>query len=151
MKQYVTGVMLACALPLLVGCGSGGPETADVTGKVSLAGEPLAGATIIFTPKDGGRPSTAISDDQGVYTLLFKQDEPGAELGEHIVTVTTGGESHDAEGNEIELEEKVPAKYNLDQTYIQEVKAGSNEINLELEAGPIGTAGGEGEEGEEEE
>lgn len=152
MNLRVFVVLLSVALPVFSGCGADGPETAEVSGVVTLGGSPLPEATIIFTPDKGGRSSTAVSDGKGAYTLMFKEDQPGAELGKHTVTVTTGGETYDADGNEIEREEKVPAKYNIDQAYKQEVKAGANEINLTLEAGPAGSAansgGGEGEEEE---
>jgi hypothetical protein len=129
---------LVVMLLFMIGCGSDGPKTAEVSGVVTLDGTPLANATIIFTPVAAGRPSVAISDKEGKYTLMFKEEQPGAELGEHIVTITTGGETYDADDNESENPEKVPAKYNLDRSYKQTVEDQDNKIDLVLEPGPIG-------------
>lgn len=135
MKIIRVVVLLGC-LGLIPGCGQSGPEVAEVTGVVTLDGQPLPAATIVFTPAgaEGGRPGTATSDEQGRYTLMFTEDRAGAQLGEHIVSVRTQGEYYDTEGNEHEREELVPAQYNSDHTYKKTVESGVNTINLELKS-----------------
>lgn len=122
------------ALPLilaasLVGCGYG--NVAPVTGTVTLDGEPLADALVRFQPVEGGRPSTATTDAQGNYTLRYTQKQEGAERGKHRVFVSTGQTAEDEQGNEIIIEEKVPAKYNTEnKDHIHEVNG--SRIDLEL-------------------
>lgn len=138
MNTLLTGLLTAMAIVVIAGCGSGGPETAEVTGVVTLEGKALANATIIFSPVAKGRPSVATSDAEGHYELMFTIDKSGAELGEHVVTITTGGEEYDDEGNEIERPETVPAMYNIEKAYKKKVEPGGNTIDLALKAGPIG-------------
>lgn len=143
MKTFLSALLPVLATLLIAGCGADGPETAGVSGVVTLEGKPLKNATVIFSPVAEGRPSVATTDDEGHYTLMFTKDREGAEIGEHIVTVTTGGEEYNEDGEEVERPERVPAMYNRDATYKKEVTPGENEIDLVLKAGPIGDASGE--------
>ncbi len=89
-------------LLLLVCCGCGGSEApiplGQVSGVVTLDGQPFAGALVQFNPeaasvvsgKDapGGGGSSGISDADGKYVLRFSNEHEGAALGSHNVTVT---------------------------------------------------------------
>ncbi|MBI1311182.1 carboxypeptidase regulatory-like domain-containing protein [bacterium] len=125
--------VLAAAVTL-AGCG-GGPDVGSVSGVVTLDGKPLSEASILFTPVEGGRASAATSDAQGNYQLQYTQAIDGALIGEHIVTIATGGEYYDKDGNEHEREELVPDFYNNSREYKQTVAAGSNTIDLKLSSG----------------
>lgn len=71
-----------------IGCGnSDRPSLANASGKVTLDGQPVAQATVTFVPVDGGRPSTAITDAQGQYTMNSFDDAQGAIVGDHNVSV----------------------------------------------------------------
>lgn len=117
----------------LVGCGSSGPQLGTVTGKVTLDGAPLADATVQFQPAEG-KPSYAVTDASGNYELLFAPDQPGATLGKHTVEITGNTYSEDAQGNEVQLPQKVPGKYNQNSELTADVKAGSNTFNFELKS-----------------
>jgi len=55
-----------CAVGLVLsGCGPKGPELAPVEGVVTLDGQPLEGATVLFHAEGGGRPSTGTTDANG--------------------------------------------------------------------------------------
>ena len=79
----------------LAGCGgevSGTPAQplVPVTGTVTLKNQPLAGASVVFTPR-GGTPGTGafgVTDAQGAYALTHKTDSPGVEPGEYVVLIT---------------------------------------------------------------
>jgi len=78
----------------VVGCGKSGPETAPVSGKVTVDGKVVAGAAVMFLPIAGGRPATGVTDAEGVFRLETFKDFDGAVLGDHTVTVSlpeTGG------------------------------------------------------------
>lgn len=122
------------ALPLLAGCGSKGPELGEVSGTVNLNTRPLANALIVFQPEKGGSPSTARTDEEGYYDLMFTADRAGAMLGKHKVTVSTYRQEPQPNGTTKELPETVPARYTnqLKTPLVKEVSSGSNKINIDL-------------------
>lgn len=68
----------ACAM---IGCGSGGPPTATVSGVVKLHGKELAEGSVTFVAPDGRTGSSAIKPD-GTYAVT---DAP---VGKAVVLVT---------------------------------------------------------------
>src|SRR5271156_261715 len=93
-RSALPGVFLA---PLLLsfasGCGSSRPAVVEAHGVVLLNKQPLPNATVEFFPMvegyDSEMKSTAITDDQGRYTLKCDwQDQPGAAVAVHRVVVS---------------------------------------------------------------
>src|SRR6185369_5012383 len=77
---------------LLLGsiCGCGGyTNLGRVSGKVTLGGQPVADAVVTFSPVALGSPSVGTTDDSGNYTLAYSSEGRGAEIGEHMVTIST--------------------------------------------------------------
>jgi hypothetical protein len=114
----VTVAMLALA------CRQRGPELGDVRGTVTLDGRPLARATVIFEPTNGGHASKAVTDAVGRYQLVYLRDTTGAIVGSHVVKVSTASEDNP--------KERVPARYNKQSTLAADVKSGANEYNVSL-------------------
>src|SRR4051812_34828314 len=92
MKGMMT-VALGAALGLCVlGCGSDGRKpTFPVTGKVTWAGKPARGATLVFHPvgaagPDDVRPRGKVSDD-GTLEVTTYQAKDGAPEGDYKVAV----------------------------------------------------------------
>ncbi|MFM8272068.1 MAG: hypothetical protein ACKODX_06995 [Gemmata sp.] len=87
---WVVGVLL-CA-------GCGGSNVVPVSGTVKLNGQPLANATVSFTPAEGAAPgpgSIGTTDANGRYTLqVATTNAPGAVIGKHRVSITahSGGD-----------------------------------------------------------
>lgn len=87
--------MIVGLLGLMVssGCGESGLETAYVSGKVVVNGQPVTAGTIIFTPKaDGnemmaGKPATGYIESDGSFVLSTYGNSDGAVVGSHLVTV----------------------------------------------------------------
>src|SRR5512134_2265452 len=78
-------LMLAC----LSGCGGPDhPEVGRVSGVVTLDGQPLPEATVMFQPTEG-RASIATTDSAGKYSLTYLDGVPGAKLGPHKVIIRT--------------------------------------------------------------
>lgn len=107
-------LLLFIVLPLTIatlGCGPG-YSTAEVSGKVTFKGEPLADASVNFTPVGGdkGMGSFGKTDASGNYSLeLIDGGAAGAAVGEHSVTVTIAS---DEEQDVIDpATTKVPLKY----------------------------------------
>ena len=77
---------LAVAI-LAAGCGPSRPTTMPVEGVVTLDGEPVEGASVMFAPEDGGRPALGVTDKGGKFALKTFEPGDGALPGKHQVTV----------------------------------------------------------------
>lgn len=76
-------------LVLAIGCGDDGrPPLVPVSGVVTLDNEPIAGAAVMFMPLAGGRPAQGVTDAAGKFRLTTFDDNDGALVGNHQVTIT---------------------------------------------------------------
>lgn len=148
-------------LVTLSGCSAGTPGTGAVTGKVTTAdGQTVTSGSLTFAPATGteGKPATGVVQADGSYTLTTYEKDDGAVIGRHNVTYSpgSGGPDEEEEGeepsedsgehDEEEVAPEVPFSGLMPKESEVEVKAGPNEINIELVADP--NAGGEQEGGE---
>ena len=107
------------------------PPLGIVTGKVTLNGAPLPGATLLFQPVvDQDAPaglgaSAAITDDTGAYRLQYAADSEGAAIGKHRIEIR----ARNAQSQEI-----VPRWYNMKTMLRRDVDKGSNVIDFELDS-----------------
>jgi hypothetical protein len=110
---------LAATAPLLaaLAAGCGGPV--DVQGKVLMDGKPLAKATVVFVPEEGGLEAGAVTDEEGSFRLSTSKSD-GAKPGEYLVTVskkdwppgvTPPGPKELTFGAMAKMKEVVPRKY----------------------------------------
>jgi hypothetical protein len=78
------------ALLAVWGCGSGGdgPGYAGVSGVVTMDGNPVEGATVVFTPTGAGTMSMGLTNASGEFTLTTSTGKKGAAIGDHAVTVS---------------------------------------------------------------
>jgi len=118
------------------GCSQSGdrPSIGAVTGTVTLDGQPLAGAWVIFYP-DGGRCSGGITDELGKYELLYLDDVKGAKVGHHKVVISTLMQPVDSPDG-VAKGERVPRNYNsLTSTTLEaSVEPRSNIFDFPLES-----------------
>jgi hypothetical protein len=147
----------------VAGCGGGGadlPDLGTVSGKVTMDGQPLAGAVVIFTPVSGPGSSTGVADEAGEYKLVFRQ-AIGAVVGSHKVSISkrkaedlslhdqqagtgpdapaaaapvAGGHGQNAgdAGATRDPAETIAAKYNDATELTADVKSGDNSIDFAL-------------------
>ena len=82
----------AMAIALAAGCsGVKRPTLVRVSGTVTVNGKPVEGATVVFTPMEGGaRNAEGITDASGVYQLTTFEPNDGVILGKHAVTIRKG-------------------------------------------------------------
>lgn len=82
-------VMTLSLLTAFGGCGgSDKPDTVPVSGKVTLDGVPVDGASVMFRPEGPGRPGTAMTDGNGMYSLSsYGEPNDGAVPGVYTVAV----------------------------------------------------------------
>src|SRR5215208_5958277 len=91
--KRVVATALALLLAAAAGCG-GGKKIVKVSGVVTLNGQPYKNAVVSFQPmavKDaedvGGRGSSAVTDANGRYELIYDGEKPGALIGKHKVRI----------------------------------------------------------------
>ncbi len=126
-------LVVGASLFALVGCDGGSPDLGTVTGTVTLDGEPLGGAEIVFQPETG-RPSYGETDGQGRYELMFAPDQPGAQIGSHRVMISTFDVILDEQDQATEIPERLPPRYHRDSELREDVAPGQNVINFELQS-----------------
>jgi hypothetical protein len=126
-------VVLLSHLSLAAGCG-GDLNLGQVAGTVTLNGQPVEGAIVLFHPRQGGSPSAAKTDTSGNYVLRYTRHEDGAEIGEHSVQISTFTQGDpDGDPPVPAVPERIPPKYNRHTELTVEVKPGSNAIDFPLE------------------
>ena len=110
-------------------------ELVDVTGRVTMDGQPLAGATVRFEGPPN-RFADGVTDADGKYRLMYDSSQAGCTPGEKVVRIVQGpvGEGSDegtpVEGPDGEVVEPastggIPARYNSQ----SELKAVVSESN----------------------
>jgi len=113
---------------LISGCSGSPKDLAPVKGTVKMDGEPLKDALVTFTPK-AGSTSYGRTDGNGKYELVYNRDTKGAEIGKHVVSISTKHSGdEDADPPVAASAETVPERYNID-------AAGNPEMNVEVQAG----------------
>lgn len=94
-RRFILAVLLCSVSGLVVsqGCGSRSrgniPQTAPVSGTVTLDGQPVDGATVVFVPT--GTPAYgayAVTDSKGHFSLKSSETVSGAVPGKYLVQVT---------------------------------------------------------------
>jgi hypothetical protein len=78
--------LLVAGALLAGGCGPKGLTVYPTTGTVTYKGNPVAGATVQFTPEKGS-PCDGMTDEAGKYTISYR-GKPGAPVGPCRVTVS---------------------------------------------------------------
>lgn len=125
----------------------------QVSGNVTLDGQPLSGAMVKFEAPDG-QYSYGMTDSDGHYTLRFDSEKQGVTPGDKIVRISTSaspgegeefleappgeGAGEGEDGSAVatpKKEERVPEQYNKNSDLKRTVKPGENQtFNFELKS-----------------
>ncbi len=137
--------LVLLAVVMLAGCGSGQP-LGQVTGTVTLDGQPLGNVLVIFAPSRGSESqssrSVGISDAAGKFELKTEDGSLGALVGAHRVVVedlAVADAPRDDEGSILAMPpNRVPERYRsaLTTTATADVKSGSQQVAVELYSTP---------------
>ena len=151
-QRFLGIACLAIALTMWYGCGQD-PLPATVEGTLRLNGRPLDNCLVTFLPELGqeaqGPSSTGLTDQHGSYRLRCDNQQEGAAIGWHRVTVqdlsvSTGVRRRDHGMVDTEIEEKtppppvrrsrIPDRYTsaTETTLRKEVKPGHQVIELDI-------------------
>lgn len=95
--RIVAALFVMLFAQLLSGCGSSDFEYATVSGRITLDGEPVSNARVVFVPQrsegrtEVGSYSAGTTDAEGKYRLKTIASSPrnGAVIGNHRVTAST--------------------------------------------------------------
>jgi hypothetical protein len=134
----IPAILLNTASAICIGCGgAAGPELAEVYGKVSLDGQPLAKVGLQFIPEgEGGSPSYGVTNAEGEYELLFSAERAGAMVGKYQVEIQPIEPDVDQDGKPLDGATPVliPSRYQTAGTLTADVKPGSNSIDFALDS-----------------
>lgn len=137
-------LITAVFVVLAAGCGGADRDSAPVTGKVTLKGQPVEGVIVRFQPVgtgnaqqlEAGMSSYGKTEADGTFTMRFTDDDSkGALIGEHTVVIgeltPPEEENNDAGDLDRPSTSRIPPKW-TDGSQKYQVKEGSNEANFEL-------------------
>jgi len=105
------------------------PDLVEVTGTITLDGQPLAGAHVIFepikTPDNDVKAAAShgLTDETGTFSLVYVKDITGAVVGMHRVEISARNEKG---------KERVPFQYNVRSTLAIEVKPDSEPLKFDI-------------------
>jgi hypothetical protein len=148
MRQWFLLTIL-CFATCLSGCSvASSPNYGElglvqVSGVVTLDGEPVPGARVQFRTTEDGTYSQGVTDDKGRYSLMFDSETAGIIPGKKQVVVLGRGasseessddESNQGQGNISEETAKVtiPKCYGSESKIEVEVTGSDSSFNLEL-------------------
>jgi hypothetical protein len=106
------GVALAALLvAALAGCG--GKGITPVRGVVTLEGQPVAGATVLFMPEDEneGHPATGFTSSDGTFQLMTYKANDGALPGTYHVLIRKTEAAQDQYAAERTAKERAKGKF----------------------------------------
>ena len=141
-SRSVFGVVL---FGLLAGC-AGGPNLTEVTGTLTLNGKPLDNVRVEFLPdpeaKTSGPRSTGVTDGEGRFKMTCENQQSGAVVGTHRVTLTDlkqweGLTASREDSNKPLKPSRLPAQYSdVVKTPFRgiEVKPGGTPVKLEVKS-----------------
>lgn len=126
--------LLTLAL-VMSGCGDDGLPMGEVTGTVTVDGEPAQTGSIAFFPTDGKSPTAGGAIEGGRYTAQVPLGESKVEV--RVSKIVGHRKLYDTPDSPTQplLEEVLPAKYNSQTELLIDVTSGVNEQDYDLEAG----------------
>ena len=119
-EAIICSVTLSVILTFASGCSDSGPKLHPVSGRVTLDGQPLANAGVMFFPRGStlGNACIGMTDTNGKYILKpEKRNGTGAPEGEFAVTISkmkdppAKAKAGEPAAAETGLEETLSAKY----------------------------------------
>ena len=137
LRTQLFSLIIISLTTLIMGCSGGeeGPKLLPVTGTVTLDGEPIPDASILFKDPTGKNKSYFASVKDGAYSTKM-------EVGKRKVLISDNRQSKDkmvdnaaGTGKEPAMEQYLPAEYNEKSTLkIDVVSGGENQFPFDLKS-----------------
>lgn len=122
-----SSILVGFVLLVSAGCGGDSASLGEVTGVVTVDGQPAEGLEVRFNAADdAGGTSLGYTKADGTYELFYSGGGKGAVVGAHTVTVVAA--ETDGGGAPIQI----PARYNEQSELKFDVKAGKNTYDIEI-------------------
>lgn len=128
----------------MTGCGGGEDfDLVPVSGRVTLDGQGLAGARVLFNPTisgggiNAGPGSVGETDADGNFTLKTFDDQPGAVVGRHYISISTfkGEVDMNAENELREITpERVPEEFRSGTKTFDVPQGGTDAANFSMQS-----------------
>ena len=125
-------LVLVCISIAACGGRSDLPSLGEVSGTVTLDGQPVPNVTVQFTPVQGGRTSSAITDSSGQYRLMYTADTRGAQVGRHEVTLAPSAEAPSDDQMDLTTPATGITAEQMRKTFEFEVQSGRNTFDIVL-------------------
>ena len=142
MKAYRYFACVAFCFVTMSGCNFGPdlPPTYPVEGSISLDGEMVADATVVFIADQGSYNATGVSDKNGKFVMKAFDTKPGVVAGSYKVelnkTIVSSKEGKGGEAD-VNLQYGLPKKYsqfNTSGLTITVTEAGNKDLKYELKS-----------------
>ncbi|MBN2294702.1 MAG: hypothetical protein JXM70_19900 [Pirellulales bacterium] len=140
--SLVAGALLALAVGIVSGCGSSGPKTIPVSGKVTYKNKPVTIGRVVFQPVEIAkglpeRPAMGEFQDDGSYRLSSFTQNDGPVPGKYCVVIHAMISGPTPENPTAPTVWAVPQRYTSTQTtplkaQIPSDASGALEFNFEL-------------------
>jgi hypothetical protein len=140
---------LALSLVSVAGCGDSGRKIVPVSGTVTFNGQPAKNVIVSFQPlsekvdDNPGRGSSAYTDDNGHYVLIYDGEKPGALTGKHRVRISpqwvskAADERGEGGGGPGSLNYPIPPEWNdLSKKEFEVPAGGTDKANFNIEFTP---------------
>jgi len=131
-------MVLCIALFMIIsGCGKTIEEAStSASGNVTLDGQPLTVGTINFYPEGEGDSCFATINEDGTFTVNTSAGTTGLEPGTYTAIINYNPEEkEDEDGNLIEVDNPIPAKYrneNEPNITVTVPESGTSDLTIEL-------------------
>lgn len=136
--------IIGCLAFMVTGCGSDRPPLGEVSGTVTLDGQPVSRGIVHFVPQSGPAASGVIRD--GDYSLWTFESSDGAVLGRHVVYFAPNPDESYLDGYTQEdyaagrlppdppREELIPSRYFSPSSsgLVADVSPGFNQLDFQL-------------------
>lgn len=96
-----------------------------MSGRITLAGQPLENADIVFQPDNGKSPGVGRTDAEGRYEIAYKRGVKGGPVGQNTVQIRVSKEL-------VRKPPQIAAKFNSKSELRREIKAGQNEFDFDV-------------------
>jgi hypothetical protein len=124
--------LLLAALVVAAGCNNQDPNRGEVTGLVTVNGQPAASGAVAFSPVDGQSPTSGGKIVNGEYSV--KASIGTVKVAIRVPKVVGQRKLYNTPDSPIQplMEETLPPEYNDRTTLTFDVKPGVNEHNFDL-------------------
>ncbi|WP_428305093.1 hypothetical protein [Lacipirellula sp.] len=133
MMHYVRRIVPIATLACVMGCGSQDPNRGEVTGIITVNGQPVAAGAVAFSPVDGQSPTSGGKILDGKYTVQASTGTSRVAI--RVPQVVGEKKLYSTADSPVRpvMKETLPPEYNDRTTLTLEVKPGDNEHNFDLQ------------------